>query len=151
MKGEKTAARDGRLSLKVAGVMVTAIGCMHFFMPQWGYENKIARQMPSEIAAHFYFLGTYAIGSFLLTLGGISIYVSRLNYTDLSMKTAFAFCCLWLFRFILELVYPVKLKLFFLDTPTTVLLPVIGTITVLYFIGGIGSMRSRSGARVSRM
>jgi len=142
-----------RYSLLVAGCFVTLIGLVHIFMPTLGYEESIPKSMPKELADHFYYLGTYAICTFLLTLGFISIYASGLKYPDVSFTLSVAFSLLWISRAIFERIYPVRLKLFFLDTPTYILLPFISVIALIYCFGMVSYVlkirKERSSAKLS--
>ena len=122
-------------ALLSGGILVSIIGVGHIFMPEFGYEKNIPASMDTEISNHFYYLGTYAICSFLLSLGIISIYLSRKNYRDISLTICSIWALLWTSRFILEIIYPVKLKLFFLTNPTQVLTPFIGLIALIYISG----------------
>lgn len=133
-----------RSALLIGGICVTLIGIMHIFMPAMGYENTIPLSMPSEVSNHFYYLGTYAICTFLLTLGFLSIYASRIHHADVSFVICSAFSLLWINRAVLEIIYPVRLKLFFLSVPTVVLLPLIILIATVYTGGSFSYILSRN-------
>src|SRR3569833_1120366 len=105
-------------ALLSGGILIVIIGIGHIFMPEIGYDRKVPASMDTEISDHFYYLGTYAICSFLLTIGSISIYTSRKNNPDFSFTICAILALLWIARFILEIIYPVHLKLFFLNNPT---------------------------------
>lgn len=114
------------------GAISLAIGIMHFFMPTLGYDPADLRAIPEAQREHFAYLGTYAIGSFLVALGLITMVLApRLRASD----AAFLFSLMtivWGLRAAMELVWPVDLRLFVLDYPTTVLLPIQVLIFVLY-------------------
>lgn len=133
-----------RSALLGGGICVTLIGIMHIFMPAMGYENTIPLSMPGEVSNHFYYLGTYAICTFLLTLGFLSIYASRIHHPDVSFVICSAFSLLWISRTVLEIIYPVRLKLFFLSVPTVVLLPLIILIATVYTGGSVSYILSRN-------
>lgn len=127
--------KTAQLSLLFGGIWVCFIGIGHIFMPTLGYDRQVPMSMSKEVSEHFYYLGTYAICSFLISLGIISIYVSRLQQPGILKFFAGLFSFLWIGRTIMEVVYPVKLKLFFLSDPTSVLLPVISLIAINYSFG----------------
>lgn len=117
--------------------MISCIGVGHIFMPSLGYEPGVPAEMTPVVRDHFYYLGTYAICLFLLAQGFISIYASRLKYRDVAGVICMVFNIVWIGRMILEVIYPVRLRLFFLEEPTVVLFPVIGVIAFIYTIGSI--------------
>ncbi len=119
-------------ALSLGGLLTFAIGVMHIFMPEFGYDASVPQSMDTEVANHFYYLGTYAIASFLLTFGFLSIYLARQNIVQAMFPFALVLTGVWGLRAVLEIIYPVKLSLFFLDTPTTALLPITIILTVLY-------------------
>ena len=131
-------------TLLFGGISVCLIGIGHIFMPTLGYDQQVPLSMSKKVSDHFYYLGTYAICSFLLSLGIISIYISRLSQPNILKFFAGIFSFLWISRAILEIIYPVKLKLFFLNNPTSVLLPVIGVIAINYAVGFSVSIVSKS-------
>ena len=133
LRGEQTL----RVALRIGGLLTTAIGLMHIFVPTTGYSTSIASAMQSEIRDHFYYLATYAICTFLLTLGFISIYISKIKFAHTAFVICTALGILWIGRAILEIQYPVRVSLFFLEKPTMVLLPVIIFIAATYSTGAI--------------
>jgi hypothetical protein len=135
--------RITQYALLIGGVFVSIIGVAHIFMPALGYDKQVPLSMSTEISDHFYYLGTYAICLFLLTIGSISIYVSKKGYPDVSLTICCIFALLWIGRLILEIIYPVKLKLFFLDNPTIVLTPFIASIALIYLSGAVSALASR--------
>lgn len=60
------------VSLRTAGGLLLLIGVGHMFMPEWGYAPSAVAGMADLVEEHFYYLGTYAIGSFLLAFGIMS-------------------------------------------------------------------------------
>ncbi len=58
--------------LRAGGLVVIAIGLAHFFLPTFGYDPAIPAAMDAGSGAHFFYLGTYAIGGFLIAFGIIS-------------------------------------------------------------------------------
>jgi hypothetical protein len=126
-----------KIALRIGGLFTLFIGIAHIFMPDLGYEPSVPLSMTPAIRDHFYYLATYAICTFLLTLGVISIYASKIKYVNVSLFICIILSVLWIGRTILEIKYPVHVKLFFLDIPTVALLPVIAFIALTYSIGSV--------------
>jgi uncharacterized membrane protein len=131
-------------ALLTGGIFTSFIGIAHIFMPQQGYDSSIPLGMPPEIRDHFYYLATYAICAFLLTLGFISIYTSQIKYPRISFVICLALGVLWISRTVLEIKYPVHLHLFFLNNPSPVLLPVIAFIACTYSLGALSYVIRRN-------
>lgn len=121
-----------RGALLVGGLLTAVIGIGHIFMPTVGYDSSIPLAMEPAIREHFYYLGTYAICAFLLSLAFLSIYFSSLEYSQASLVVCSVLAVLWVARAILELLYPVEIRIFFLQTPHGVLLPVIVFLALIY-------------------
>ncbi len=124
-----------RLSLLVGGVLILLIALMHAFLPEFGYPSYISEQMPAEVSGHFYFLGTYAIGSFLLTLSFLSFYFSLSAPSQTAFVFALSQVVLWSLRTVLEIIYPVTVPIFFLAEPTILILPAVAMIVFVYLVG----------------
>lgn len=129
------------LSLLTGGIITTIIGIAHIFMPEYGYPESISKAMEPNVGEHFYYLGTYAICGFLLTLGGLSIYFSKIKNIKNSVVVGFFLSLLWIFRAILEYIYPVDLPIFFLKAPHGALFSVILFLAICYTIGFIGGYK----------
>lgn len=130
-----------KYTLRIGGVILLFIGVMHIFMPEFGYPPNIAEQMQESVRAHFYYLATYAIGSFLMTFGFLSLYFSKLTHPQKnSLIFALSQVVLWSTRSVLEVIYPVTVPIFFLAEPTRLLLPVTISVTAIYLFGSITFM-----------
>jgi hypothetical protein len=132
-----------KIALRVGGIFTLVIGIAHIFMPDLGYEPSVAESMTPDIRDHFYYLATYAICTFLLTLGIISIYASKIKETRVALFICMLLGLLWIGRTILEIRYPVHVKLFFLDVPTVALLPVIAFIAFTYVTGSVAYIKKQ--------
>ena len=77
---------------------------------------------------------TYAIAAFLLALGTISLFFSRLDHLPSAATVACVLALLWSARLGLELAYPVEVSLFHLLRPSGLILPVIAVMAALYAI-----------------
>ncbi|HWU24974.1 MAG TPA: hypothetical protein VN154_01105 [Rhizomicrobium sp.] len=62
-----------RTALPYGAVVTALIGVWHMFMPTAGYAHWVVHSMPTPIADHFYYLGTYAIGVFLSSFACLSL------------------------------------------------------------------------------
>lgn len=131
------------IGLIFSGSIILLIGLAHTIFPAYGYSKDVQeyfKQSP-QIADHFYYLATYAICSFLLFIGLITVYIGTSNtlanhnskfiryYSILSIVV-------WSGRLILEIKYPVKLSLFGIHEPTKNLIIVLSLI-VIGFIAGL--------------
>lgn len=145
-----------RVALLVGGLLTAMIGIGHIFMPTAGYDSSVPLAMEPVIREHFYYLGTYAICAFLLSLAFLSIYFSRLEYPRASLVVCSVLAVLWVARTILEFLYPVEIRIFFLQKPHGVLLPVIAFLAFIYSISALkswvlGARRTNhSSERISR-
>lgn len=119
-------------SLLVGGLLCTLIGTGHIFMPTLGYSAHLVQNMPPEVSDHFYYLGTYAICSFLLGFGIISIYLSSVPFSTNTLVISFVLTMIWISRAMMEFIYPVELKIFMLDAPHSVLAVIITFLAILY-------------------
>ena len=127
--------------LKVSGFMILMIGTAHFFMPSLGYDADTIASIPALPRDHFVYLGTYAIGTFLISFAIMTLLVpiskpSRADIIFLGLMAA-----VWLIRMFLEMIYPVELSLFFIDNPHPVLLATIAFIFVSYALAFLKSLR----------
>lgn len=122
------------LALRIAGAMVLAIGLAHIAMPTHGYAPSVAAGLSAQEKAHFYDLATYAIASFLIAFGGMSLFLS---YRRASLEAA-AFSGLmllvWAVRLGLELLYPVDFALFFVTEPHLGLIGALTALVILYAV-----------------
>jgi len=134
-----------KIALLTGGILTTAIGIAHIFIPSLGYSDNIVVNMNTEIRNYFDYLATYAICAFLLTLGFLSIYFSRLTYPRASFVVCSTLSVLWIARLVLELKYPVEIPLFVMQRPTVVLLPVIAFIATLYSVASVVYVKQAKG------
>lgn len=136
--------KAGNIGLISSGCMISLIGLAHTVFPVYGYGDDVQdffKQSPS-VADHFYYLATYAICSFLLFIGLVTIYIGaspefvKNNSKFITYYTVLSIA-LWSGRLLLEIKYPVRLSLFGITNPTNNLvivlsLIVIGLITGLF-------------------
>ena len=95
--------------------------------------------MESSVSEHFYYLGTYAICLFLLVFSALSIFFSKFTYPKATAVVSAAIFIFWGSRVVLEMIYPVNVKIFFLDNPHILLMPIISVLTIVYLVSTIKS------------
>lgn len=113
---------------RVAGFLVLAIGLAHFVMPSLGYAPDALAAIPDAQRDHFVYLGTYAIGTFLVTFGILTLLSGHGQHGRLETAFFGLMVFVWGARLVLEFIYPVDLSLFFLDEPH---LPLAGAVFVI--------------------
>lgn len=118
----------------IPGALILTIGIAHLFMPSIGYASHDLSAIPEPQRSHFVYLGTYAIGVFLLAMGGLTVYMALQTATKAATVFFGAMAAVWTGRWVLEFLFPVNLRLFFVDDPHAVLRVVIGVIAVAYCI-----------------
>jgi hypothetical protein len=136
-----------QISLRLGGVVTLSIGLAHLFFPRFGYDSAIPDGMPAAIRDHFYYLATYAIAAFLLSLGTISMLFSRLDHVPSAIAVACVLAVLWSGRFLLELAYPVEVGLFAVSRPSSLILPAIGVMALLYVLAVLANASKLVGTR----
>jgi hypothetical protein len=136
-------ARFRSLALTVGGSITCIIGVAHIFMPTLGYDQSVPQAMAPAVRAHFYYLGTYAICGFLLSLGLLSLYFARFAETRHALVVCTVLAFFWTARTILEILYPVDLRLFVLASPHLALLVVITFLALTYTAATVAGWRSR--------
>jgi hypothetical protein len=120
--------------LIVTGVIELAAGSLHFLMPRFAYQSVgFSHLSANEIS--FVTLCVFAVGILLLAFGCFTLVLSskiesssEILFYYVSIKSA-----LWLGRVVLEIVYPVKLKMFSIEPLTIVVLPGV-TFEMLLFV-----------------
>lgn len=140
----------GRFGLRLGGLLVLVIGIAHVFLPTWGYSPQVTLGMSSAAKEHFYFLGTYAICSFLLAFGVLAIVHSKHVESNAAQAFACVMALVWTTRVMLELSYPVEVRLFVFDNPHPVLVFVLATIAMSFTLAAVSlsvSTRARRRAR----
>jgi hypothetical protein len=121
-----------QISLRLGGIITLAIGLAHLFFPSAGYNRSIPDSMSPVVRDHFFFLATYAIAAFLLSIGTISVLFSRLSHLPSAITIASVLAVLWSVRLALELAFPVEVALFIVPRPSSLILPTIGLMAALY-------------------
>ena len=111
--------------LLLAGIIEIVAGLAHFAMPYFAYQTKgFSFLHQNEI--DFITLCVFAVG-ILSAFGSITIFFSlkagAVNGMLLYYTIIKSF--LWLARIILEILYPVKIPLFFIGQPTMVVMPLL--------------------------
>ncbi len=129
-----------RTGLRLSGLMVLAIGLSHFAMPNLGYTPDAIAAVPDAQRDHFVYLGTYAIGTFLVSLAVMTFFADPTSSNALHRTFLGLMVAVWGTRLVLELIYPVTLSLFFLFDPHPVLLVAILLIWAGYILAFTASL-----------
>lgn len=132
------------VSLRMAGGLLLLIGVGHMFMPEWGYAPSAVAGMSDLVEEHFYHLGTYAIGSFLLAFGIMSFVHARQPGSESTLAFTAVMGLVWVFRVALEFHYPVRVRIFMLHNPHPVLAPFLILIAGCFGVAAWGSWRALS-------
>jgi hypothetical protein len=103
--------------LRTGGLVALAIGAAHFLLMEMGYDAALLESIPDAPRDHFAYLGTYAIGLFLVNVGVMSLYFSKSGIGTGARVFAAGQVVFWAARIALELAYPARLRIFFLDDP----------------------------------
>lgn len=121
----------------LAGLMILPIALGHFVMPTLGYDAGDILAIPALQRDHFVYLGTYAIGSFLLAMSGLTLYFAVRAPGPEALVFFRVMAAVWVGRVLLEFLYPVDLRIFFLARPHGVLLAVTGLIAAGYLLASV--------------
>jgi hypothetical protein len=65
--------------MRIGGVVALAVGAAHFLLPTLGYDQELLQSVPKVPRDHFVYLGTYAIGIFLVIAGVMSLFFAQLH------------------------------------------------------------------------
>lgn len=125
-----------------SGCIISVIGLAHTIFPTYGYSDEVQDFFKKSplMADHFFYLATYAICSFLLFIGAVTIYVGasiefgKNNSKFISYYTVLSIA-LWSGRLLLEIKYPVRLSLFKISEPTNNLVIVLSLIVIGFTVG----------------
>lgn len=131
-----------RWSLRVAGTLVSLIAIGHLFMPAFGYPDAVSSGMTVPVKEHFYYLGTYAICTFLFAFATFTFYHARTAGTPAARAFSATMAVVWWLRVALEFSYPVDVPIFFLGRPHPVLVPVLLIVAIAFTLAaaaGAGS------------
>lgn len=114
----------------IGGAIALVLGTAHFFLPNWGYDGLVLQSIPEIPRDHFVYLGTYAIGLFLVSVGVMSFHFAKLGGSQTAKLFAALQAAFWAARVLLEVRYPSHLQIFFLSEPPFAL----GAIGALAFV-----------------
>lgn len=131
-----------RWGLRLGGTIIFLIGLGHILMPSYGYSPSVLEGWSSPAIDHFYYLATYIICGFLISIGLLSLIYSNHGISRITAWFTLVISALWLLRLALELLYPVKLQIFFLANPNPVLLAVLSIACAGYIISALAAWRT---------
>ena len=119
--------------LMTAGIIEIFAGLGHFAMPYFVYQSR-GFSFLTQNEMNFATLGIFAIGILLIAFGAITISFA-LNVDashELQCIYAAVKSILWMARIILEIIYPIKISLFFIEKPTIVIMPLLIAVFLLF-------------------
>ncbi|MCP4539665.1 MAG: hypothetical protein GY832_21215 [Chloroflexi bacterium] len=122
-------------TMLTGGIVEILIAILHFLMPlEFARAGAIA-ELPTEYR-DFVLHGIVAVGLCLTVFGALSIYFSRkLLLGDTTAWTlGISQGILWSGRTITELIFPIKVPLFFISNPTSLILPLVALLALLYLV-----------------
>ena len=123
--------------LLTAGGLEIFVALLHFMMPYFAYQNS-AISLLGVAELSFVSLLIYAVGILLLAFGAMTIVYSFYieNTVDLLCYYLIIQVFLWVLRVILEVLYPIQLKLFYVEPFTLLVFPGL-VIELFLFIGAL--------------
>ena len=127
--------RAARGSLAIGGIIEIVVAVIHFIWP-WVLVDYGEFAGLSADYRGLLLLSSLAIGVCLSIFGFLSIYFSCRFAGDERSARVFGVSqgVLWEARAALEICYPVRLPLFFIATPTTIVLPMTVVLGLLYLV-----------------
>ncbi len=121
--------------MTVGGIVEILIAVMHFV---WPYElikyGEFSFLSPKY--QELLILSSIAIGLCLFIFGTLSVYFSTKLKTESESAWLFGISqgILWIARAVFELIYPVKVPLFFITNPTTLVFPLAILIGLIFLV-----------------
>lgn len=110
--------------LWIAGIIEILIGFFHFGMPYFAYQAK-GFSFLNQNEINFITLCVFAVGILLIAFGSLTIILSLKAPIEILLYYSVTKSFLWLARIILEILYPVKIPLFFVEQPTITVVPLL--------------------------
>jgi len=110
--------------LMMAGAIEICVALVHFAMPYFTQQGLGFKSLnPDEI--DFINLLILAVGLLLLAFGCLTIFLAKRLESLVEMLFYYLVIkvILWVLRVVLELLYPVKIELFYIDPFTMIVLP----------------------------
>ncbi len=130
--GNMSANSFYRIGLRIAGSLLFLISLGYLLLPSHGYSPDLTTNWSLETKDHFYYLATYMICTFVLTLSILSlIYSVQRPSRPIAWFTSIS-TVLWSVRLYLETQFPVNVKLFFFEHPHNLHLIILGIIVASY-------------------
>jgi hypothetical protein len=141
--GAERSERWIRRLLLWAGVVEMALGALHFALPYAAYQSKgFSSLRPEELS--FVTLVILAVGILLLAFGAFTAYLASrtAGLVELLFFYSLIKAFLWAGRVILELAYPIRLRLFFVEPFTAVAVPVLLLELLLFVASAVLARRA---------
>jgi hypothetical protein len=124
--------------LLIAGIVEIVVGLSHFGMPHFAYQSKEFGLLNQD-EINFVTLIVFAVGILLTAFGAVTVLISSKMEAlkEILFSYALIKSILWLARIILELVYPVKIGLFWIAMPTNVIMPLLIIEWLLFVVSAV--------------
>jgi hypothetical protein len=124
--------------LVVAGIVEILVGLLHYGMPDYLYQSSGFEQL-NQIESDYVLLVTYAVGILLIAFGGTTILLSsKINkIKEIVFYYLIIKIILWTARVFLEMIYPLKLSMFYIEPFTLIVLPGLIIELLLFIISAI--------------
>jgi hypothetical protein len=125
-------------TLLIAGLFEIAIGLMHFVMPYFALQSK-GFALLNQDEQNSITLCVLAVG---ILVTGFGILTVLFSLKKESVKEMLLYYCvissiLFLFRVIFEILFPVKISLFYIENPTIAVLPLLIFVWLLFVVSTV--------------
>ena len=134
-----------RRGLLLGGGLILLIGLGHVLMPTHGYDPAVTAGWSEAAREHFYYLATYIICGFLLTLGGLSILFAGTPPSPATAMFATVMAALWSLRLVLEFLYPVRVGIYGIEKPHVLLAATLVVVVASYLAAAFSAWRRLTG------
>lgn len=136
----------------VGGVLEIIAGLLHFLMPAQATRTADIAALSGD-SKDVVFLCIVSIGLCLSVFGCLSIYFSNKLVTGDRSAWVFGISqgVLWMVRTVFELLWPVRVPLFFLSNPTIWLVPLLLMLAMLYLVPLLGFKKELLKRRTSHV
>jgi amino acid transporter len=136
--------------LLLAGLLEILAGLSHFAMPSFVYQAR-GFTLLNQDEINAVTLCILAVGILLIAFGALTLLFSfrATIYGKIILPYAIIKAILWLVRIILEFLFPLKISLFHLTRPTTVIMPLLILECLLFVMTAMVVIKKQRGMRDS--
>jgi hypothetical protein len=137
-----------RRILLTAGVVEVVVGVSHFAMPYFAYHAK-GFTLLNQHEINFVTLCVFAVGILLIAFGAVTICFSFNTHNEMLLPYTIIQSILWLARIIIEILYPVKIGLFWIRQPTNVVISLLILEWLLFVLSALWVTMNRRMSNLS--